>query len=273
VQSSSSCSPAEGRNRPALESGLYPCSPPTSCAEASMTTPLIREIVDLSIQNGGDPVDYVWFDISGFLTQSKKNGQERLDLLTTCKPPFSKCVFAFRSRTTSGVDFVMAILVSGDDPEIGINFSGARKIATKNKFTITTGFKYCVDADGVVTSSLDTDPNWESIGNAMLGFISIWYESLLENQNAYIPTAKDPAVNRRRIAKGKKPLYDWRTVIVSPKKSQSASLGGTHASPRLHDRRGHLRKYKSGKTGWVKACKVGNAALGTVFHDYEVRPA
>lgn len=41
----------------------------------------------------------------------------------------------------------------------------------------------------------------------------------------------------------------------------------------LHDRRGHLRKLASGKTVWIKQCKVGKASLGTVFHDYEVRAA
>jgi hypothetical protein len=66
-------------------------------------------------------------------------------------------------------------------------------------------------------------------------------------------------------------MYEWKTVILKPAKPRSESLGGTHASPRLHERRGHLRRMRSGKEVWVKPHKVGNVKLGVIFHDYEVR--
>lgn len=76
----------------------------------------------------------------------------------------------------------------------------------------------------------------------------------------------------RRMAKGKPPLrYSWRTVVVGgPKSEYRDGLGGTHASPRAHTRRGHWRNTRSGKRVWVRDCKVGNPALGAVFHDYHV---
>ena len=47
--------------------------------------------------------------------------------------------------------------------------------------------------------------------------------------------------------------------------------GGTHASPRLHDRRGHSRRLPDGRIVWVRPCKVGDASRGVVFHDYQVK--
>lgn len=86
---------------------------------------------------------------------------------------------------------------------------------------------------------------------------------------AHVPTSSPS--NRKRIAKGKKPLYEWRTVVIQPRAPRSAHQGGTHASPRQHDRRGHWRTYKSGKRVWIKNMRVGKASNGTVFHDYEFK--
>ena len=78
--------------------------------------------------------------------------------------------------------------------------------------------------------------------------------------------------SKRRMANGKPPLrYSWRTVTVGgPKSEHRDALGGTHASPRAHTRRGHWRNLRTGKRVWVRDCKVGDAALGSVFHDYKV---
>ena len=78
--------------------------------------------------------------------------------------------------------------------------------------------------------------------------------------------------DKRRIAKGKPPLrYDWYTVTIGgPQAAPSPSLGGHHASPRAHTRRGHWRTMRSGRRVWVRDCKVGDAARGSVCHDYRV---
>ena len=48
--------------------------------------------------------------------------------------------------------------------------------------------------------------------------------------------------------------------------------GGTHASPRVHLRRGHIRKIADGRTVWVQACVVGSKH-GMVLKDYKLRSA
>lgn len=88
---------------------------------------------------------------------------------------------------------------------------------------------------------------------------------------AYRPVPQDTFLNRKRKAKGKPPVsFDWHTVEVGPKAIKNELQGGTHASPRLHDRRGHWRTCKSGRQVWVKACKVGDATKGVVFKDYRL---
>ena len=86
-----------------------------------------------------------------------------------------------------------------------------------------------------------------------------------------MPVVQQTFTNRRKIAQGKTPTYDWTTVVVEPVKPRKEDQGGTHASPRLHDRRGHLRRLKTGKNVWVKSCKVGDASKGAIFHDYAIK--
>jgi hypothetical protein len=105
----------------------------------------------------------------------------------------------------------------------------------------------------------------------ILGFVSAWYESLSRRSQAYIPAVAKTFTNQRKIAQGKTPAYEWRTVVIEPSKPQPEPKGGTHASPRLHDRRGHLRRLQSGKNVWVKPCKVGDPSRGTIFHDYQLQ--
>ena len=87
-------------------------------------------------------------------------------------------------------------------------------------------------------------------------------------QVAYQMSMRDSFTSRRKVKAGKRPLYDWRTVEVEPR-IKVDPLGGTHASPRAHDRRGHWRTLKE-KTIWVRPCRVGNPADGQIFHDYKV---
>ena len=85
----------------------------------------------------------------------------------------------------------------------------------------------------------------------------------------YKPTPKRTFINQKRHAKGKPAIsFDWHTVVIEPPKQKNDAQGGTHASPRRHQARGHWRLYKSGKRGWVKECWKGDASKGVVFKDY-----
>jgi len=112
------------------------------------------------------------------------------------------------------------------------------------------------------------DPQDQSM---MCAIVAMFYASLDMRVEAYVPTAKDTFTNRRKIKEGKLPTYDWHTIVIEPSQARQEHRGGTHASPRRHQARGHWRTYKSGRRGWVKECWRGDASKGTVFKDYELR--
>lgn len=70
-----------------------------------------------------------------------------------------------------------------------------------------------------------------------------------------------------RVRRGKKPLFSYWTLELLPS-VEAVRLGGSHASPRLHLRRGHPRQYAPGKYCWVQPHVVGNKSLGMVHKDY-----
>lgn len=87
-----------------------------------------------------------------------------------------------------------------------------------------------------------------------------------------IETKDNPApaaLNKKRIAHGKVPLYSFKTLHIKVPNERSASTpqGGTHASPRVHLRRGHIRHLVTGKDIWVQPCVVGSKT-GMVEKDY-----
>jgi hypothetical protein len=83
------------------------------------------------------------------------------------------------------------------------------------------------------------------------------------------PEAK---LQKARQKRGKQALYSYWTLQLSiPKKTAEAEgLGGTHASPRVHLRRGHPRQYAPEKWTWVQPCVVGTGK-GIVAKEYSAK--
>lgn len=94
--------------------------------------------------------------------------------------------------------------------------------------------------------------------------------ALHTHQIAYEDIEPDKAKNKMRRARGKAPLFTYKVLTIGKKKRKSAHLGGTHASPRSHLRRGHYRTSKSGKRYWVQPCMVKGETPGFVHKDYKV---
>lgn len=63
-----------------------------------------------------------------------------------------------------------------------------------------------------------------------------------------------------------------KTLHIKPDQIKYKSLpkGGTHASPAYHQRRGHERHLKNGKTIWINPCWVGDPKNGRVEKDYKI---
>lgn len=97
--------------------------------------------------------------------------------------------------------------------------------------------------------------------------------SLIGDPNA---VAAKPAIRgsmfqyKQLVKKNKRPFFDWTTIEVKPT-APAQSLGGTHASPKPHMRRGHVRRLKSGKIVTIKSMIINKHKMpeeGFVFHDY-----
>jgi hypothetical protein len=79
-------------------------------------------------------------------------------------------------------------------------------------------------------------------------------------------------INRSRICKGKVPFFSWKTLHVKGETDGSGDAGGGHASPRLHFRRGHVRRIGDGRRVWVRSCLVGDKTAGFAGKDYKFSP-
>jgi len=83
-------------------------------------------------------------------------------------------------------------------------------------------------------------------------------------------------LNKKREKRDRPPLYEYKVldivadVLHSPHFSSKPHQGGTHASPRMHKRRGHVRRLRSGRTTWVRNMIVGKPTAGAVEKEYSV---
>ena len=231
-------------------------------------TPLIREMVKMVSAVDFDPVDLQWFDLSGYVNDQSHAVTEPL---MTHRPPFEKNIVVWRGKTRSHESYDTIFMVVGNDPQEGVLVTMWKGPTGKQPQRFPT-MVYLVEGDMLRYGSMDDGVELEKdVAELMLAYVGNWLESLSLRNEAYVPVVQQTFTNRRKMAQGKTPTYDWTTVIVEPVKPRQENQGGTHASPRLHDRRGHLRRLQNGKTCWVKPHKVGDASKGTVFHDYAIK--
>lgn len=163
---------------------------------------------------------------------------------------------------------------SKDSNDIVFFYSGCAKGCEWKILPIVGIFK-CIDALGVHMQLIS--PNEEDEIPYYVQFLS---ETVLELCEAlscknvsHEPIERiDPAVNARRVRAGKLPLFETRQLVIDAGKPSrdSGQRGGTHASPRQHLRRGHIRRLPSGNV-WVNSCVVGNRANGIIEKSYAVK--
>jgi len=231
-------------------------------------TPLIRSVVRYMDAAGLDPTEMQWFDASGCMAH---RDYVPANVLMEHRPPFERCMVCWSGESTNYKRMEMFMLTVGSDPREGITMSvwrqppGLPPVASPMMvYAVIDGqIKY-----GPVDEMAQIS---EAEAQTILGFLSAWYASLSRRCEAYRPTIKSTFTNRRKMAAGKPPLYDWHTVVIEPvRPTARTSNGGTHASPRFHDRRGHIRRLQSGRQVWVRPCKVGDPTKGAVFKDYAI---
>jgi len=228
-------------------------------------TPLIREMVAFTGSIDDSPLkpeEMMWFD-AGRLSPTE---DIRVPADLVMNLPFPRTAIA--TIDTKGVKVVLW-LISGDG---SVTVGGS---TLHNHYAGIFGeslspFTYFATPEGMRYISKGEEVTAEDV-KAGFRIVVACLMKIQSESSAYQPTVPNTFINKKRLKKGKLPLFDWHTVTIERSSAQRAPAGGTHASPRLHDRRGHWRKHPSGRQVWVKPCKVGDARLGVVFKDYVVQ--
>ncbi len=83
-------------------------------------------------------------------------------------------------------------------------------------------------------------------------------------------------LNRKRAKKGRVPLFEYKVldivadVLHQRKETAHERSSGHHSSPRMHTRRGHVRRLASGQTTWVRNAIIGKPGHGQIIKQYAV---
>ena len=219
-------------------------------------TPLIQEMVNLSPEVA---IDFHWFDMSN---SCREKVSVDVDVMSI-PMPFPKT--AIVRLQDDGIKVLALITQEKDVTMVASWLLGSKGYKKIKPFTY-------VVRDGQVLVAHEDGSKFDYKTSDATGLIAMIASFTLELQKeaitAYEPTKR--ANHEKKIRQGKMPTYDWKTILIEPPKPKGPDQGGTHASPRWHERRGHWRTVKSGKKVWVKNCEVGDKSKGAVFHDYQI---
>ena len=219
-------------------------------------TPLIKEMVKLTVNADLDPTQMNWFDVTGAI-KTHFGAAPKKYLLHPA--PYKKMMLCGNAGEGN---FMLSVTVRDKTTIVGgwiLNKSGFRKLGA---FLLAehNGEPHAGEFLGEVTQ--------EDV-NMMCGIVAMFYASLDTKVESYVLVPHQANISRAK--RGLKLLYEWRTAVIEPSKSKQEHQGGTHASPRRHQARGHWRNYKSGKRVWIKECWRGDASKGSIFKDYLIK--
>lgn len=106
---------------------------------------------------------------------------------------------------------------------------------------------------------------------AILGLVEV-----LACANVNTETLPAPKfLNAKRMAKGKVPFFEFKVLTLDLEENSKSSpkdTRSTHASPRVHLRRGHIRRLPD-RSIFVRAAVVGDKNRGVIMKDYAFKQA
>lgn len=198
----------------------------------------------------------------GYANELARNGMFHL--------PFEKMVISFNARN------VAHVTICAEEHD-GIIFLSIFTVDSQKKFA--SHGKVCMRSDdnGILMQVVSckvpggyTDKVKGQIVNYTENIFPTWVIGLMAMLEAKgVEQRLTPApkkLNKRRTAAGKPPIGEVREIFirvggVSYRTSGEAEIG-SHRSPRLHWRRGHVRRLPSGELTHVRPCLVGERVGG-----------
>ncbi len=184
-----------------------------------------------------------------------------VDMRKACRPPFPSTLLQF--DTDAGRQIVLWKQV-GDDTYNGI-IAGAARIVGEHKWRVLHPRQII---EGRVQ---DDDPATEAVARHWASLAINVFAVIGCSNVQYRDIEPDHALQRRRAQRGKPPLFGYKILVIHPGRveAKSDTIGGHHASPRVHLRRGHIRRLPT-MSVWVQPCVVGDKRRGVVIKEYRV---
>lgn len=237
-------------------------------------TPLITETVCYFPELAAD---YKWFDMTGLDHTKYYSHLDNINILNTHKLPFTRCALAGHDLNHSKYAVLVEQETSGKHEGLWCIRAATKFEDERKRLQFDPVFRINPEQHDKETGIkiYYEEMKWnESQAALECTSISITIVSLfLETIEAQAIQSHTPIPSKnhaKRMRQGKLPLFSWHTVVIEPSKPAAPHQGGTHASPRLHDVRGHWVN-RNGKRFWRKPHQRGDAALGISFHDYKIK--
>jgi hypothetical protein len=209
-------------------------------------------------------------ETSGIIKQSKR--------IVVCWDKRASTAWKFNGETPEADSIIYCLAISFDDiqrmwiPETAVawidkNFEFNK---SKNRLRNVNFIFPFPEWEEKARSSehFESDLSW-AIETSVFPMISFCLAINCSNvaEESITPSKK---LNSKRVQNGKEPFDTCHVLTVGGRSVMSGTNGGTHSSPRMHLRRGHIRRLSSGKTIWVNNTIVGRSELGSVSKSYNV---
>lgn len=189
-------------------------------------------------------------------------------------PPFPLCLFELDAQ-----EFTIWVLVDEHDSKLVMRYfvhSPAGLLDTCSKgetFSIDkkTGIGGYFREGGFHGGELESALHSEA--TTIMTLLAQAFEVIACSNVTFMDNSAPKHLNRKRKAKNKPPISSFKTLHLIVPTSGDVVKGtatGDRTGPRIHLRRGHIRRLPSGQKIWVQAAVVGNKKLGIVNKDYSL---
>ena len=186
-------------------------------------------------------------------------------------PPFNKCYFEFKINEVQTISTIVIF----KNNELHFYYFKIKQ----NKMIDTCAvshvcFVFQTEEHEIIRSHPYTDEHRkETFCNISVCFMKLFNIMACSNvETKNVETTQQILVSKKGRMKKVKKFFNHKILVIKlpNNRENGQSHDGTHLSPRLHFRRGHIRKLKSGITTWVQSCMVGDIINGLGEKEYKV---
>jgi hypothetical protein len=263
----------------------------------------IREIKNSQKFNFGNDASsfHKFWDTSPMFSKVEDVIQKKVRLLNSeLNIPYNNCWFDFQYGE-SGAKYGYLLTKRFDKPPLNpkkwsveiFNFAkrplkkrwrlGPYSIIYNDEFSFLSCSPHGLwEPDDLKNYSANGFPEHLEQGTFIDSLLCIYFIVILSCKNIITQQNTPPeALNKKRIKRGKLPLFSYKTLVLKPTTKQEKSIPKDLWDNRIHLCRGHFKEYTSANplfgriTGrfWWQPSVRGRNKNGVVMKDYEVKTA